>query len=380
MTRTTGTTGPEHAPPGAREDPTPAAAAPTGERPSDAAARETTTADGASREATTDGAAGGGYGVRLRMVTQRFGRTTALDHVDLDVRPGTVTGLLGRNSAGKSTLAALVAGFRRPTVGSVHVDGEDPWENPRVAAGTCLVREAGDVLVDRSLRDNLRYAAGARPTFAPDLALELCDRFGLDLTATPTALSRGRRSAFGIVLGLASRAPLTILDEVTLGLDSAARQVFHDALIADYAAHPRTIVVATHLVAEVEPLLEDVVVLDAGRVLVAGALDDLQDRAVTLTGPAGSVDRVAAGHRVVGRQEAGPTVRVTVLDADDTLRARARELGVHVGRVGLQDLLVDLTAPIPPAAPGTAATPATATARETSGPVSRPTDETEDHR
>lgn len=286
-----------------------------------------------------------GFGVRAQGLTVRYGRTAALRDVDLDLAPGAVHGLLGRNGSGKTTLLSVLAAFRRPTAGRVLVDGEDPWENERVVAGTCLVRESGDVLTEKRIRENLAFLAGARETFDRRFAEELLDTFELDLASTPGALSRGKKSAFGVVVGLASRAPLTLFDEVHLGMDAPSRFAFYDALLADYVAHPRTIVLSSHLIDEVQRLLQEVVVLDHGGVLLAEDADTLRSRGVSLTGPADVVEELVAGRAVLHRRRLGRTVEVTV---DGALSPHEHEAagrrGVEVGPVDLQSLVVHLTA------------------------------------
>jgi len=286
------------------------------------------------------------WGVELQHVTQRYGDVTALDDVTLTIRAGTITGLLGRNGSGKSTMGSLLAAFRRPTAGRVLVDGEEPWENERVVPGVCFVRESGDVLDDYSLKDNLAYFSGARPWFSHELAGELLDLFELDLQRKPSKLSRGKKSAFGIVVGLASRAQLTILDEVHLGLDAPSRYAFYDALLADYAEHPRTIVLSSHLIDEIERLLEEVVVLDRGRVLVTQDVEGLRAEGVSVTGPAAAVADFVAGRDVLATQRLGGTTQTTVRGAllEGDVR-RAREAGLELGPVPLQDLFVHLTDP-----------------------------------
>lgn len=284
--------------------------------------------------------------VALRGVTVRYGSTVALDAVDLDLRPGVITGLFGRNGSGKTTLASLLAAFRRPTAGSVRVGGQDPWENAPITRATALVRESGDVLVDDTIAANLDLAARARPTFSRQFAAELVEVFGLDPARKPGKLSRGKRSAVGIVLGLASRAPLTILDEVHLGLDAPSRVAFYDALLADYLAHPRTIVLSSHLIDEVDRLIEDVVVLDRGTVLLAQEAEDLRTTALTVSGPVATVDAFAADRRVLARQRLGGTAQVTVHGARSADAARAQALGLTPGPVPLQDLIVHLTSEV----------------------------------
>jgi ABC-2 type transport system ATP-binding protein len=284
-------------------------------------------------------------GVETRGLGVAYGAKHALADVDVTVPAGSITGLLGRNGSGKTTLASVVAAFRRPTAGAVLVGGEDPWENEDLLPRVLLVRESGDVLDTETLRTTLRFTEDCRPAFSREVAERLMDRFELDPSAKPAKLSRGQKSAFGIVIGIASRADLTILDEVHLGLDAPSRYAFYDALLADYVEHPRTIVLSSHLIGEVECLLEHVVVLDHGRVLLAQDADALRVTGVSVTGPAREVERFVVGRTVLGRQQLGGTVQATVLATlADGEAADARAAGLDLGPVPLQDLFVHLTA------------------------------------
>ncbi len=283
------------------------------------------------------------FGVEVRDLTVRYGRTTALDGVSLTLEPGRIHGLLGRNGSGKTSLLSVLAAYRPATSGTVLVDGEDPFENPRVMAGTCLVRESGDHL-DYKARETLRLAAAVRPRWDEQLAARLVERLRVPLDKKPSQMSRGQRSALGVVVGLASRAPLTMLDESYLGLDAPSRYAFYDELLADYAENPRTIIVSSHLIEEVERLFERVVVLEEGRVLLAEDADELRARGVTVTGPAEVVEAFVAAHRVLDRRTLGRTLQATVDGAlDPADRRRASELGLDLGPVALQDMFVHLT-------------------------------------
>jgi ABC-2 type transport system ATP-binding protein len=284
-------------------------------------------------------------GVETRGLGVRYGPKRALEEVDVTIPAGAITGLLGRNGSGKTTLASVVAAFRRPTSGAVLVGGQEPWENEDLLPRVLLVRESGDVLDTESLRSNLRFTEDCRPAFSREVAQRLMDRFELDPGTKPATLSRGQRSAFGIVLGVASRADLTILDEVHLGLDAPSRYAFYDALLEDYVEHPRTIVLSSHLIGEIERLIEHVVVLDHGSVLLAQDADALRVTGVSVTGPAREVERFVVGRTVLGRQQLGGTVQATVLATlADGEAADARAAGLDLGPVPLQDLFVHLTA------------------------------------
>ncbi|MPV38220.1 ATP-binding cassette domain-containing protein [Georgenia subflava] len=285
-----------------------------------------------------------GFDVRVRDLTVRFKRTTALDGAGFELPAGGIYGLLGRNGSGKTTLLAVLAALRRPDGGEVLVDGEAPFENARVMGGTVIVRESGDVLPTERVSTNLKYFAAMRPTWDADRAGELADLFELDLRKTVTDLSRGKRSALGAVIGLATRAPLTIFDEVYLGMDAPSRQLFYDQLLAEVVAHPRTVLLSSHLIGEIEHLLERVVILDAGRVVVAAETDELRARGVTVTGPATTVAAATDGLRVVGSRDLGPTRQVTVFDdLGDGALTSLGEHGLDLGPVPLQDLFIHLT-------------------------------------
>lgn len=291
-----------------------------------------------------------GLSVRTEDLTVRFGDVTAVDGLDLRLAPGKIHGLLGRNGSGKSTLAALLAGFRRQTSGRILIEGAEvgeggePYENAAITSTVCLIRESGDVAQPIPVRCAVEFARDLRPFWNDEVAGELLDKFELSPKKRIQSLSRGKKSALGVVLGIASRAPLTIFDESYLGMDVPSRNLFYDALLADYAEAPRTIVLSTHLVSEVSALLEEVVILDEGRLVTQAPVETLRGRGAALVGPAATVDELSGGLTVLSEQRLGGTKSTTVFgDLDDDLRSRARSAGVELGPVGLQELFVHLT-------------------------------------
>lgn len=291
-----------------------------------------------------------GLGVRTENLTVTFSGVPAVDGLDLRLAPGKIHGLLGRNGSGKSTLAATLAGFREPSSGRVLIEcdefGEarEPYEDAAVTSRVCLIRESGDLMGNPPVKNVLGLASALRPYWDADVAGELMDKFELSPRQKVQKLSRGKKSALGVVLGIASRAPLTIFDESYLGMDVPSRNLFYDALLADYTEVPRTIVLSTHLVSEVSSLLEEVVILDRGRLVTQSPVDSLRGRGAAIVGPAAMVDELTADLMVLAEQRLGGTKSVTVLgDLDDTLLAKARSAGLEIGPVGLQDLFVHLT-------------------------------------
>ena len=271
---------------------------------------------------------------------RRYGGQVALDDVSLAVEPGTVTGLLGRNGAGKTTLMRIVTGLEFPTGGAIEVFGQAPAENDAVLRRMVLVREE-QAYPDIRVGHAIRAASWFYPNWSEDLARQLVADFDLPLGRRIKKLSRGMRSAVGIVMGLAARAELTLFDEPYAGLDPVARQLFYDRLLADFAEHPRTVVLSTHLIDEVADLLEHVVMLDRGRVVLDAPADDVRGTAMTVSGPATAVEEFVAGRPVWHRQRIASRASVVVPGSlDAAALARARALHLSLEPLSLQQLLV----------------------------------------
>lgn len=288
--------------------------------------------------------------LEVRDLTVRYGDTIAVDRATLSLEGGGIHGLLGRNGSGKTSLLSALAGFRRAASGQVLLDGQPVFENPDAVHRICFIRGAGDTVTHDWPADKVQHAlelaATLRPNWDADYADLLVERFALPRRARLQGLSRGQRSALGVVLGLASRAPVTILDETYLGMDAPSRYAFYDALLADHIDHPRTFIISTHLIGEIASLLETVTIIDCGRPLLQEPADDLRDRGAAVTGPADAVASFTAGLEVLATTRLGPTRCDTVFGVlDGAERRRAREAGLELGPVPLQDLFVHLTDP-----------------------------------
>ena len=283
--------------------------------------------------------------IDVQDLTLRYGDVTALDGVTFSLRDPGIYGLLGRNASGKTTFLSVLAGFRKATAGAVLLDGRPVFEDPDAMAQVCLIREGGDT-VDGSenVEAALSFAQRMRPRWDHDYALGLLERFQLSPKKKVGQLSRGQRAALAVTLGLASRAPVTAFDESYLGMDAPSRYAFYDELLRDYMEHPRTVILSTHHIEEVSSLLEEVVIIDRGRLLMQAEAETLRTRGATVTGPAEAVDRFATRLQVLNERRLGPTKSVVVYGTfDGDHRRQAADAGLEVGPLPLQDLFVHLT-------------------------------------
>jgi len=281
--------------------------------------------------------------IEVSNLTKRFGRFTAVDDATFTVAENSITGLLGRNGAGKTTLMQLITAQQFATSGTIDVFGSSPVENASVLQNICFIRESQRYPEEFRPKHVFRSAPWFFPHWDAEFAARLVDDFRLPLNRRIKKMSRGQVSAVGVIVGLASRAPLTFFDEPYLGLDAVARQIFYDRLLEDYAEHPRTIVLSTHLIDEVSNLLEHVIVIDGGRILVNSDADTLRGSAVTVSGAASAVDAFVTGREVLSTERLGGLATVTLAGLSEKERADAAASGLELGTVSLQQLVIRLT-------------------------------------
>lgn len=277
-------------------------------------------------------------------LTKRYRGGLALDDVSFRIEKDAIYGLLGRNGAGKTTLMSILTAQNFASSGEARVFGEDPYENPRVLSRMCFVRESQKYPDDAQPAHAFRAARLFFPNWDQAFADRLVEEFQLPLKRTIKKLSRGQLSAVGVIIGLASRSEITFFDEPYLGFDAVARQIFYDRLLEDYAEHPRTIILSSHLIDEVANLLEKVIVLDGGRIVMDEDTDAVRHSAATIIGDATAVDAFCAGREVIHRESLGGVASVTVVGELTPIDRRALvEARLEVAPVSLQQLIVRRT-------------------------------------
>jgi ABC-2 type transport system ATP-binding protein len=222
--------------------------------------------------------------IRLDKVTRRFGATLALDNLSLSVPRGTVFGVVGANGAGKTTLIRHVLGLLQAESGSVRVFGLDPVKHPvGVLARVGYLSEDNDIPGWMRVRELLRFTRAFYPGWDDSYAAELRATFDLNPAARVRELSRGQKARAGLLIALAYRPELLILDEPSSGLDPLARRDILAAVLRTIAQEGRAVLFSSHLLDEVERVSDHVALIDRGRVLVQGPLDDVRSAHRLLT-------------------------------------------------------------------------------------------------
>lgn len=282
--------------------------------------------------------------IKATNVQFSYGSDKVLDDISFEMSEPKIYGLLGRNGAGKTTLLSMIGSFREPTAGKLHIDGEAPFENAEIMQNvTFMYNKDFTGETDRPaqiVKDIQRY----RPNFDLDYANELLKKFKLYDEKPIRRLSTGKQSAVNVVVGLASRSPITIFDEVYLGMDAPARDLFYKELLKEQERYPRIIILSTHLVSEMEYLFDEVLIISGGKVLLQQPADELIEQGVTVIGSKASVEAFAQGKQVLHEEQLGDTRSVTMYGAMSEAEHReAMQLGLIIEPVSLHNLFIHLT-------------------------------------
>ena len=269
-------------------------------------------------------------------LTRKFGDTTALNGVNLCLDEPKIYGLLGRNGAGKTTLLRLITNYIQPTDGSITLDEQNVWENEKAQHQIFLVTETS-YCAEMNANNLIQLMSEIYPSFDKQQCLDYAKRFELDLNKKYTALSTGYKSVLRAVLSLSVHTPFLFLDEPTLGMDAFHRELFYKLLIESYSESPSCILLSTHLISEVEGLLENVIILDHGKVLIDESSEQLLAQGYCVSGRISDVDDYCSGKNVIGSSVVGGLKTTAVLgereQVPDTL---------DVTGLSLQQLFVQL--------------------------------------
>ncbi len=284
--------------------------------------------------------------IECRVLTKRFGRTKALNNLSFDIVENTITGLVGRNGAGKTTLLKIMAGYLQKTEGEIKAWGEDPFNNLQFSANMIFIDDNMPMPQTLSLMEILDWGSKFYNNWDMDIARGLLDYFSLAPGQFHQYLSRGLKSTFNVILGIAARCPLTLLDEPTTGMDAAVRKDFYRALLKDYLQHPRTIIVSSHLLNEIQDILEEVLLIREGAKCLHMSISDLKEYGIGLLGRREVLEKIVEGEEILHREELGEgtcyyVVRNTLKDQKIK---EAKLAGVEIKAVTAEDLCVYLTA------------------------------------
>ena len=277
--------------------------------------------------------------LECRDINKSFQAHPVLHQINVTFEPNVIHGLLGANGVGKTTLMHILAGHTYPDQGEIIVDGHNLMLNEELRSQVSLVKVDDVIWSEYKVKEIMAYGELLHPNWDAKLATRLLEIFKLPLKKKYSKLSRGMKSLVGIVRGLASRCPITILDEPTLGLDADKRELFYDLLLQEYTKYPRTFIISTHLIDEAFKLFEKIIYLENGTILANKDSDTFVQQAKLIQGDARLLEQWVKDSHVIHEESLGGTLALIWLGDLPPALTTLLEQGIQISGVSPQKLV-----------------------------------------
>lgn len=278
--------------------------------------------------------------IQIKNITKTYKDVTALDNVSFSFEFGKIYGFLGRNGAGKSTLINIIANRIFADKGEIFVDDMTAKENMAIHEKIFCMSEADLYDKDLKIKEHFKWINRFYESFDIKKAFEIAGKFNLDTDKKFKALSKGYQSIFKLTVALSLRVPYIIFDEPVLGLDANHRELFYSLLLKEYENDERTFIIATHLIEEVANIIEEVILIDKGKVLLQENVGTLLEAGYSVSGMTKDVDSYCHGKNVIGYDESGDLKIAYILGEKS---AFPQNSSLQISAMNLQKLFVKLT-------------------------------------
>ena len=277
--------------------------------------------------------------IQIKNITKSYNDIKALDNVSFSLEFGKIYGFLGRNGAGKSTLINIIANRVFADKGDILIDDITAKENIAVQEKIFCMSEADLYDKDLKIKEHFKWINRFYETFDMNKAIEISEKFNLNTNKKFKALSKGYQSIFKLTVALSLNVPYIIFDEPVLGLDANHRELFYNLLLKEYENDERTFIIATHLIEEVANIVEEVVLIDEGKVLLQANVGTLLETGYSVSGVAQEVDNYCVDKNVIGYDELGG-LKIAYILGGKTI---TKNSNLQISTMNLQKLFVKLT-------------------------------------
>lgn len=283
--------------------------------------------------------------LKIENVDLKIKKDTILTDISLELEPGKIYGLLGRNGAGKTSLLSLIASYRKVNAGNITLDGKKVYEQDDVMQHINFLYNPKDTSAENDkVTEYIESGMIFRNDFDKEYAYRLLDKFDIDTGKAYSALSQGQQAAVTATLGLASLSKVTIFDEVTNGMDAPTRELFYSEVLEAANREERIIILSTHIISEMEHLFDDIIMIHKGQVLLHEPTYELLEKGYTVAGKAERVRAFTENKNVINVKFLGALQIDTVLG-----RVTPEEMDIaadehlDISPLKLQEMFISLT-------------------------------------
>ncbi|MCC0636632.1 MULTISPECIES: ABC transporter ATP-binding protein [unclassified Clostridioides] len=282
--------------------------------------------------------------IRIKNLSHSFKKQKIFDNVSLNFEENKIYGLLGKNGAGKTTLLNIIVNQLIQSEGDIEISGKNIKEDLKVLEDICIVREKEFYNSDFKVGQIFEFSSSFYKNYDKALEEKLCKYFDLNIKKKYRQLSRGMKTILSNIIGICSNSAITIFDEPTIGLDAVNRQEFYNVILDNYIKNPRTIIISTHLIDEIDDLLEHVIILNEGKIIIDEDIDTIKQKAHYITGSREEVEKLEAIRNVKPKKSFGNTVAYFYYgDFNKNDENILKNSNIDVGYIGLQDMFVSMT-------------------------------------
>lgn len=282
--------------------------------------------------------------IKTERLTRKYQNKTAIDDLTMNIHEGGITGLVGQNGSGKTTLMKMCAGLLDKTSGGLEVLNGSPLDNLQVISN--IVYTYHNLKFEKQLKLGaiLHNYNTLFSTFDMDFAKKLLKYFDLKENMKYNQLSQGMASIFNFICGLSCRAPLTMFDEPVLGMDIAVRKAAYEILLRDYTEYPRTIIISSHMLSEIEGVLSDILLIHNGKLVLHDNIDELRQSAYMLEGDLKQLELYCSNKKTIYRYNGETGAKAVVYETADAEAVQLAETaGLRFSTVRPEDLCMYLT-------------------------------------
>lgn len=273
--------------------------------------------------------------INLQNVVKNYGRTLVLDDISVNLEDNKIYCLLGCNGAGKTTLMKLIAGHINPEAGVIHIDGK-PVSTARMPESVSFIENKATQF-NTKLDHLIEMASNLDDKFDKGFARGMMKKFHLDKEKKFNKLSFGMQTMFNTLLSLASNRNIILLDEPLLGLDAIMRNKFYNLLNDSFDNYPRIIFISTHLIDELTKSAEELIIMNKGKILFRSTINDIDEKAYSITVKAKAIDPILQTLNVIGRKTIGGYTTAYIYDEPGKI-----PVGITTRPVGLQEFFINM--------------------------------------
>lgn len=287
------------------------------------------------------------YAIKVSNLNMYYSKTHAIKNFSININKENIIGLIGANGSGKTTFFKLCNGFLKESTGSIEILDGNPLTDITIKEQMIYSMHDLPIGDKEKLFNVIKYYEATYPTFDITFANKLIELFGIKKKKSYSTLSQGTKSSFNFICALATRCKVTMLDEPFIGIDIVKRKLAYEILLRDYMEHPRTIIISSHNLSELDSVLSEMILIDDGNLIFYKEMDEVREMAFRAEGSLSIINEFANSHQLIHVNDGMVNTFGIFWGSPNSEAAQeAKQLGLTISNVSPEDICVYFTSQI----------------------------------